>query len=118
MSTKEPESAGGAELAVVDHALDPSMGSRNLSVRRLDDSRKPDPRVVAELEDILEQAKRGNVRGFALAAHWQGPGEPYSTLVRKAGTVNTGALVVALERIKLRLIGFVEDIDVDLEGLI
>ncbi len=92
------------------------MESDTKVLRAIDASPKPDEAVIRELKDLLVQAESGHLRGFAFAGNFRAAGDPECTLVRKAGTVNVGALVVALERIKLRLIGFVEDIDLDLEG--
>lgn len=75
----------------------------------------PNERVIQRLENALELARKGQLRGFILAGSVDDPGVPGSTVVMRAGTAPIAPLVVALERAKLRLIGFVEDIDIDLE---
>lgn len=85
-------------------------------LKPLDLNPQPVDAVVRELEDLLAQAKSGRLRGFVFAGHYDAHLTPNCTLVRRAGERNVGVLVAAIERVKLRLLGFVEDIDLGLEG--
>lgn len=76
---------------------------------------QPNQRVVRRLEELLTWARDGRLRAFVLAGVVDEPGEPNSTIVVRAGIVPIAPIVVALERAKLRTIGFVEDHDIDLD---
>lgn len=80
-------------------------------LRSLDLAPEPNAEVVARLEECLERAKSGQLRGFVLAGVHDDPGQPGGSIVVRAGKRDLGIQVVALERAKLRLLGFVEDID-------
>jgi hypothetical protein len=78
----------------------------------------PNERVVQELERLLEKAKAGELRAFvaalSLAETKDGRGGECSG-VSRAGRARVAGLVWGLERAKLRLMGFVEDVDIDLD---
>lgn len=77
---------------------------------------EPDARVILKLEELLTMAKAGEIRAFVCAsAIVNADGRGIGTSVARAGRADSCKMVVALERAKLRLIGFVEDIDIDLE---
>lgn len=77
---------------------------------------EPDERVILKLEELLAMAKTGEIRAFVCAyAAVNEDGRGIGTSVARAGRADSCKLIVALERAKLRLIGFVEDIDIDLE---
>jgi hypothetical protein len=76
----------------------------------------PDERVIRSLEHMLDKARSGELRAFVAAAivdDFDGSGP--ATTGWRAGRAPIAPFVLALERCKLRLIGFVEDIDLDLE---
>ncbi len=75
---------------------------------------KPAPRadVISKLEEALELAKSGELQGFILAGVLHEPADPACTLVMRAGSGPIAPSVVALERAKLRLMGFIEDVDI------
>lgn len=64
---------------------------------------EPVAEVVEALQELLADAESGNLRGFALAGHTQGDCT-MSFMVNGDGDV--AHLVCALERTKLRLLGF------------
>ncbi len=78
----------------------------------------PNERVVKELERLLEKAKLGELQAFVaallLAETKDGRGGGCSGVAR-AGRGRIATLVWGLERAKLRLMGFVEDVDIDLD---
>lgn len=76
----------------------------------------PNGRVILKLEELLAMAKTGELRAFVCAsAIVNSDGRGIGTGVSRAGIADSCKLIVALERAKLRLIGFVEDVDIDLE---
>lgn len=77
---------------------------------------QPNKRVILKLEELLAMAKTGEIRAFVCAMALVGnDGRGTATGVSRAGRADLAPLVVALERSKLRLLGFVEDYDIDLE---
>lgn len=83
-----------------------------MTLKRLDIRQKPDLDVVKTVEELLEMAKSGELRALACAVVLDCPGSPDSTALFRAGVAAMAPMVLALERAKLRLIGFVEDIDI------
>lgn len=82
------------------------------TVRKLKQVPEPeaDPEVVAQVEQLLEWAKSGQLQCFVLAGHVDLPGDPENSLYMKAGYVKAlGVMVLALERAKLLLMGFREE---------
>ena len=72
------------------------------TVTRLDALRlAPVPAVVDALEDLLERAKSGEIRGFAVAASCDA-GSDGTTY--ELGDGGIASLVLAMERLKLRLL--------------
>ena len=61
--------------------------------------------VVVVLEDILERARAGEIRGFAMVAVCAGASDA-TVFVR--GEATLGELLVPLERLKLRMLGVIE----------
>lgn len=77
---------------------------------------EPNERVIAKLEELLAMAKTGEIRAFVCAsAIVNNDGRGIGTGVSRAGRADSCKMIAALERAKLRLLGFVEDIDIDLE---
>lgn len=64
--------------------------------------RKPDPGLVRRLEELLEQAKTGELVGFAIATHLRG--DATSTAYVVSGGGNLAYLLVALEHLRLRML--------------
>lgn len=73
------------------------------------------PCAPEPIDDVLEitaklsrLAKTGELRGLVVAFVCQLPGDPACSAEGHAGELRMGPMVVALERAKLRLLGFVE----------
>lgn len=84
-------------------------------LRKLADPEPPNAKLIKRLEELLEQlleqAQSGEVQAIVAAVvHRRN-----ATTVWRAGRAHIATLVWALDRAKLRLMGFVEDIDIDLE---
>ncbi len=87
-------------------------------LRKLEHKQEPVPAVVGALEQLLTKAKAGHLRRIVVAAVANYPADPNCTVVCPAGDdAPIALLVVALERCKLRALGFVEDCDVVPEAL-
>jgi hypothetical protein len=91
------------------------MADATLKALDLAPSPAPNADVVEQLEELLRRAKFGQLRAFVLAGVHDDPGVPGCSVVIRAGKQDLGVQVVALERAKLRLLGFVEDIDLGWE---
>ncbi len=71
----------------------------------------PNERVIKRLEELFEQARKGDAQAFCAAVvHRRG-----ACSVWRAGRTYVAPVVWALERAKLRLMGFVEDCDIELD---
>ena len=69
--------------------------------------------AVHELEQLLEKAKSGELRAFGCAMVLNGTYQGSATGFTSAGQgPHTATLVMAMERGKIRMMGFVEDIDI------
>lgn len=94
----------------------PAIGERQVLAAL--PSPQPNERVIKSLEELLRRAKSGELRAFVaaltLSENADGTGSNSSGVAR-AGNAPTANLVWGLERAKLRLMGFVEDCDIDLE---
>lgn len=78
-----------------------------------------DPAVVREVEQILARAKSGELRAFCCAMVLDGSSFGSASGVAMVATAGRGqhttaSLVLAMERAKLRMLGFVEDVDIGL----
>lgn len=65
---------------------------------------QPDPDVVKLIEGFLDQARRGDVVAVAIAAHHRGGGVGTGYSISRDG--DGAHLVAALEKVKIRLLGF------------
>lgn len=73
-----------------------------------------DEQVVRVLEGILERAKTGELRAFYCAMVLDGDrlGSATGGATAGSGYTYTPQLIMAMERAKLRMLGFVEDVDI------
>lgn len=71
----------------------------------------PSENLVKALEKMLEDAKSGQLQAFAGALIYRGGG----VTGWRAGRARIGSVLFGLERAKLRLMGFVEDVDIELD---
>jgi hypothetical protein len=77
----------------------------------------PDEAVIVRIEKMLAEAKDGSLRAFVAATVHHTPGFKEGGVAHfSAGKTSVGHLVWALERAKLKLMGFVEDIDIGLDS--
>jgi hypothetical protein len=71
-------------------------------LRLLENENAPDPELVETLEEILGQAKRGEILSIAFAAEIRG--RCIGTFFRRGPDGDFARMIGALERIKSRLI--------------
>ncbi len=64
---------------------------------------QPDARVVSLCQELLARARRGELVSIAIAMQTQGAGTATSF---EMGEGDTAHLVLAIERLKLRLLGY------------